>query len=249
MNSIASYGKLLASISLKKSAGISPLSLFFDKLIYHNRFKEPISSGMDPVNLFSLKSRVLKLSIRFSDDGIDPLKLFDFSSNVVSLFSLPICDEIGPEILLNDKSKDVNFVKEASKKFGSQCIVVAIDAKKISEKKWNVFTHGGRNKTEIDAIEFAKDVEKNGAGEILLTSMDKDGTKSGYDVDLLKSITECTNIPVIASGGVGTLDHLYDGIVKGGASAVLAASIFHYGEFKIKEAKEYLNSKNVSVRL
>ena len=144
---------------------------------------------------------------------------------------------------------DINFVKEASKKFGSQCIVVAIDAKKISDKKWNVFTHGGRNKTEIDAIEFAKDVEKNGAGEILLTSMDKDGTKSGYDVDLLKSITECTNIPVIASGGVGKLDHLYDGIVKGGASAVLAASIFHYGEFKIKEAKEYLNSKNVSVRL
>ena len=145
--------------------------------------------------------------------------------------------------------KDINFVKEASKKFGSQCIVVAIDAKKISDKKWNVFTHGGRNKTEIDAIEFAKDVEKNGAGEILLTSMDKDGTKSGYDVDLLKSITKCTSIPVIASGGVGTLDHLYDGIVKGGASAVLAASIFHYGEFKIKEAKEYLNSKNVSVRL
>ena len=145
--------------------------------------------------------------------------------------------------------KDINFVKESSKKFGSQCIVFAIDAKKISDKKWNVFTHGGRNKTEIDAIEFAKDVEKNGAGEILLTSMDKDGTKSGYDVDLLKSITECTNIPVIASGGVGTLDHLYDGIVKGGASAVLAASIFHYGEFKIKEAKEYLNSKNVSVRL
>ena len=145
--------------------------------------------------------------------------------------------------------KDINFVKEASKKFGSQCIVVAIDAKKISDKKWNVYTHGGRNKTEIDAIKFAKDVEKNGAGEILLTSMDKDGTKSGYDVDLLKSITECTNIPVIASGGVGTLDHLYDGIVKGGASAVLAASIFHYGEFKIKEAKEYLNSKNVSVRL
>ena len=144
---------------------------------------------------------------------------------------------------------DINFVKEASKKFGSQCIVVAIDAKKISDKKWNVFTHGGRNKTEIDAIEFAKDVEKNGAGEILLTSMDKDGTKAGYDVDLLKSITDCTNIPVIASGGVGTLDHLYDGIVKGGASAVLAASIFHYGEFKIKEAKEYLNSKNVSVRL
>ena len=145
--------------------------------------------------------------------------------------------------------KNVDFVKEASKKFGSQCIVVAIDAKKVSENKWEVFTHGGRNKTDIDAIEFAKQVETNGAGEILITSMDKDGTKSGYDIDLLKTITTSTNIPVIASGGAGTLDHLYDGIVKGGASAVLAASIFHYGEHKIKDVKEYLNSKNVSVRL
>ena len=145
--------------------------------------------------------------------------------------------------------KNVDLVKEASKKFGSQCIVVAIDAKKISENKWEVFTHGGRNKTGIDAVEFAKKVEENGAGEILLTSMDKDGTKSGYDVELLKTITNSTNIPVIASGGVGTLDHFYDGIVKGGASAVLAASIFHYGEYKIKDVKEYLNSKNVSVRL
>jgi len=145
--------------------------------------------------------------------------------------------------------KDVNFVKEASKKFGSQCIVVAIDAKKVSENKWEVFTHGGRNKTGIDAVEYAKQVETNGAGEILLTSMDRDGTKSGYDVELLKVITDSINIPVIASGGVGTLDHLYDGIVKGGVSAVLAASIFHYGEFQIKEAKEYLKSKNVSVRL
>ena len=145
--------------------------------------------------------------------------------------------------------KDVSFVKEASKKFGSQCIVVAIDAKKISDNKWEVFTHGGRNKTGIDVVDFAKQVEINGAGEILLTSMDKDGTKSGYDIELLKVITDSTNIPVIASGGVGTLDHLYDGLVKGGASAVLAASIFHYGEYKIKEVKKYLNSKNVSVRL
>tara|TARA_B100001093_G_scaffold454850_1_gene464532 strand:- start:223 stop:981 length:759 start_codon:yes stop_codon:yes gene_type:complete len=145
--------------------------------------------------------------------------------------------------------KNVNFVKEASKKFGSQCMVVAIDAKRVSENKWEVFTHGGRNKTGIDVVEFAKQMESNGAGEILLTSMDRDGTKSGYDIDLLKAITESINIPVIASGGVGTLNHLYDGIVKGGASAVLAASIFHYGEYKIKEAKEYLNSKNVLVRL
>ena len=145
--------------------------------------------------------------------------------------------------------KDINFVTESSKRFGAQCIVVAIDAKKTSRDKWEVFTHGGRNKTGIDAIDFAKKIEKSGAGEILLTSMDKDGTKSGYDLDLLKKITSSVNIPVIASGGVGTLDHLYDGIVKGGASAVLAASIFHYGEFKIKDVKEYLNSKNVSVRL
>ena len=144
---------------------------------------------------------------------------------------------------------NIGFVKEASKKFGSQCIVVAIDAKKVSDQKWEVFTHGGRNKTGIDAIKFAKDTETNGAGEILLTSMDKDGTKSGYDIDLLQAVTSSTNIPVIASGGVGTLEHLHDGIVKGGASAVLAASIFHYGEHKIKDAKEYLNSKNVSVRL
>ena len=145
--------------------------------------------------------------------------------------------------------QNIEFVKDVSRKYGSQCIVVAIDAKKVSENKWEIFTHGGRNKTGIDVVEFAKKVEVNGAGEILLTSMDKDGTKSGYDVDLLKKITKTLNIPVIASGGVGTLDHLYDGIVKGGASAVLAASIFHYGEYKIKEAKEYLNSKNVLVRL
>ena len=145
--------------------------------------------------------------------------------------------------------KNVEFVKEAARKFGSQCIVVAIDAKKVSEDRWEIFTHGGRNKTGIDAVKFAKKAEDNGAGEILLTSMDKDGTKSGYDVELLKKITKTLNIPLIASGGVGTLDHLYDGIVKGGASAVLAASIFHYGKYKIKDAKEYLNSKNVSVRL
>ena len=145
--------------------------------------------------------------------------------------------------------KNVDFVKDASKKFGSQCIVVAIDAKKVSELKWEVFTHGGRNKTGIDAVEFAKQVEANGAGEILLTSMDKDGTKSGYDVDLLKAITKNTNIPVIASGGVGTLDHLYDGIVKGGASAVLAASIFHFGEYTIDQAKKHMDKAGIPVRL
>ena len=145
--------------------------------------------------------------------------------------------------------KDINFVKEASKKFGTQCMVVAVDAKKISENKWEIYTHGGRNKTGIDAIDFAIQAEKNGAGEILLTSMDKDGTKSGYDIDLLKEVTNKLTIPVIASGGVGNLNHLYEGIEKGGASAVLAASIFHYGEFTIQEAKEYLASKDVPVRI
>jgi len=145
--------------------------------------------------------------------------------------------------------KDIKFVNQASKKFGSQCIVVAIDAKKVSKNKWEVFTHGGRNKTGKDVVEFAKEVEINGAGEILLTSMDKDGTKSGYDIDLLKAISQCTNIPVIASGGVGNLNHLVEGISEGGVSAVLAASIFHYGEFSIKQAKEYLISKGIPVRI
>ncbi len=145
--------------------------------------------------------------------------------------------------------KDINFVKDASRKFGTQCMVVAVDAKKVSEGKWEVFTHGGREKTGIDAIEFTKKAEANGAGEILLTSMDKDGTKSGYDLELLNNITKSVNIPVIASGGAGILDHLYDAIKIGGASAVLAASIFHYGEFTIKDTKEYLKSKNIPVRL
>ena len=145
--------------------------------------------------------------------------------------------------------KNMNFIKEASKKFGAQCIVVAVDAKKVSEEKWEIFTHGGRNKTGINAIEYAKTAQANGAGEILLTSMDKDGTKSGYDLRLLKEITSSLSIPVIASGGVGNLDHLYEGVKKGGASALLAASIFHFGELTIREVKDYLKSKNISVRL
>lgn len=145
--------------------------------------------------------------------------------------------------------KNINFVKEASKKFGTQCMVIAIDAKKVSDQKWEIFTHGGTKNTGINAIEFAQKAEEYGAGEILLTSMDKDGTKAGYDLNLLKEVTKKLNIPVIASGGAGNLEHLYEGIQKGGASAVLAASIFHYGEYTIKEAKEYLNSKKVSVRM
>ena len=139
-------------------------------------------------------------------------------------------------------------VIESSKKFGSQCIVVAIDAKKKNDK-WEVYTHGGRNETGIDAIEFAKQMEDNGAGELLVTSMDRDGTQKGYDIDLVKKISEMVNIPVIASGGVGNLDHLAEGITNGKANAVLAASIFHYGKYSIKEAKQYLDSKGIPVRI
>ena len=138
-------------------------------------------------------------------------------------------------------------VNESSKRFGSQCIVVAIDAKKNGEN-WEIFTHGGRKSTGIDAIHFALKMEKSGAGELLVTSMDKDGTQSGYDIDLMKQISSNVNIPVIASGGVGTLDHLAEGI-NAGASAVLAASIFHYGTYSLKEAKQYLASKDIPVRI
>ncbi|REK43267.1 MAG: imidazole glycerol phosphate synthase subunit HisF [Proteobacteria bacterium] len=141
-----------------------------------------------------------------------------------------------------------SVVIDSSKKFGSQCIVVAIDAKK-NDESWEIFTHGGRNSTGIDAIDFAILMEKNGAGELLVTSMDRDGTQKGYDIDLMSSISSSVNIPVIASGGVGNLDHLAEGIKTGKASAVLAASIFHYGKYSIKEAKEYLDSKGIPVRI
>ena len=144
--------------------------------------------------------------------------------------------------------QNADVVVQSSKKFGSQCIVVAIDAKKNIDK-WEVFTHGGRNNTGIDAIKFAKKMEDSGAGELLVTSMDRDGTQVGYDIELMSKISSTVNIPTIASGGVGNLDHLVDGIKLGKASAVLAASIFHYGKYSIKEAKEYLISKNVPIRI
>ena len=139
-------------------------------------------------------------------------------------------------------------IEESSKKFGSQCIVVAIDAKKKNDK-WEIFTHGGRNNSGINALEFAKKMENSGAGELLVTSMDRDGTQAGYDNELMSNITALVNIPVIASGGAGNLDHLVDGIKLGNASAVLAASIFHYGKHSVKEAKEYLASKGIPVRI
>ena len=144
---------------------------------------------------------------------------------------------------------DPNLIYEASSKFGSQCIVVAIDAKHVSGNNWEIFTHGGRASTGINAIEFSKKITSLGAGEILLTSMDKDGTKSGYDNGLLKAVSEEVSIPVIASGGVGKIEDLIDGVRLGGASAVLAASIFHFGEISIQDAKLAMSKAGISVRL
>ncbi|MEK6806279.1 MAG: imidazole glycerol phosphate synthase subunit HisF [Pseudomonadota bacterium] len=147
------------------------------------------------------------------------------------------------------------FVTEASSRYGVQCIVVAIDAKRVKARKkdapprWEVFTHGGRKKTGLDAVEWAKTMVEKGAGELLLTSMDRDGTKSGYDLEFLQAVSKAVPVPVIASGGVGELEHLYQGLSQGGADAVLAASIFHQGMHTIGEAKRFLAGKGVTVRL
>ena len=144
-----------------------------------------------------------------------------------------------------------DFVQEAADRFGSQCIVVAIDAKQVAwgkNCKWEIFSHGGRKATGLDAIEWAKKMTRLGAGEILLTSMDRDGTKNGFDLDLTASISGSVSVPVIASGGVGTLQHLADGIIKGKADAVLAASIFHFGQFSLPEAKSFMLEQGINVR-
>ena len=146
--------------------------------------------------------------------------------------------------------KTPNLISEAAEKFGSQCVVVAIDAKKREDGSgWNIYKNGGRIDVGIDAVEWASNVEKRGAGEILLTSMDCDGTKAGYDLELTKAIAEEVNIPVIASGGAGSLEHFYDALTEGKADAALAASLFHYKELVMREVKEYLRGKGVSVRL
>ncbi len=142
-----------------------------------------------------------------------------------------------------------DLISEASAKFGNQCIVVAIDAKADGENKWSVYTHGGRNKTNLDAVEWAKEVERRGAGEILLTSMDADGTKDGYDIALTRAVAEVVSIPVIASGGCGNLQHLVDAVKDGKANAVLAASIFHFGTYTIAQAKQELIKNNIPARL
>jgi cyclase len=145
--------------------------------------------------------------------------------------------------------KDPNLVLEAARKFGRQCIVVAIDAKQVAPGRWEVFTHGGRNPTGLDAIEWARKVHGLGAGEILLTSMDRDGTAAGYDVPLNRAVSDAVEVPVIASGGAGTLDHLAQVLKEGRASAVLAASIFHFGTFTVRQAKEHLQNAGLPVRL
>jgi len=145
--------------------------------------------------------------------------------------------------------KRPEFIDEASKRFGSQCIVVAIDAKRVSKDKWHIFTHGGRNDTQIDAIEWAKEVYNRGAGELLITSMDADGTKAGFDNELNAKISEVVNIPIIASGGAGTMEHIKDSFTKGHADAALAASIFHFKEIDIMDLKRYLKDNNIAVRI
>ena len=153
----------------------------------------------------------------------------------------------GKKVIESAAIKNPNIIKEASEYFGNQCIVVAVDAKKHNDD-WFVYSHGGTKKTDLLALSWIEKAQKLGAGEILLTSMDKDGTKSGFDNELLSKVSKFLKIPVIASGGVGTLDHFYDGVIKGKADALLAASVFHFNEISIKEVKEYLKDKNISIR-
>ena len=219
----------------------------------------------------------IEISRRYDDQGADELTFLDItaSSDDRDLI-LHIIEEVAAQVfipltvgggvrkvedvrrLLNAGADKVSIntsavqnpelVREAADRYGSQCIVVAIDAKR-AENGWQVFTHGGRNATGLDVIEWAKKMQALGAGEILLTSMDRDGTRNGFDLALIRSVSDTVDVPVIASGGVGNLQHLVDGIVDGHADAVLAASIFHYGEYTVRQAKEYMAQHGIEVRL
>ena len=203
------------------------------------------------------------LDITASSDDRDIV--FDMVTRVAETVHIPFCvgggirtiDDVrkmlghgADKVSINSAAiKNPQLITEAAKMFGSQCIVVAIDAKRNDRSGWTVYLNGGRVPTELDAVEWAVRACELGAGEILLTSMDRDGTKAGYDIELTRTVADAVPVPVIASGGVGTLEHLYDGLAKGGADAVLAASIFHFREYSILEAKEYLREKGVPVRM
>lgn len=220
----------------------------------------------------------VEIAKRYDDQGADELTFLDITASsddrgiifriieqVASQVFIPLTVGGGVRVvedvrnLLNAGADKVSMntsavvnpqlVADASARYGSQCIVVAIDAKQTSAGNWEVFTHGGRKNTGLNAIEWAKQVQALGAGEILLTSMDKDGQKSGFDLGLTRAVTDALDIPVIASGGVGNLQHLADGVTLGGADAVLAASIFHFGEYTVQQAKEYMAAQGIEVRL
>ena len=220
----------------------------------------------------------VEIARRYNDQGADELTFLDItaSSDQRDLI-LNIIEDVSSQVfipltvgggvrtvedvrrLLNAGADKVSIntsavtnpqlVAAASSRYGSQCIVVAMDAKQVSPGRWEIFTHGGRNATGLEVIEWAKKMAQFGAGEILLTSMDKDGTKSGFDLELTRAVSDAVNIPVIASGGVGNLQHLADGVQEGHADAVLAASIFHYGEYTVQQAKKFMQERNIPVRL
>ncbi len=224
----------------------------------------------------------VEVARRYNEEGADEITFLDITASsddrdtivhvveqVASEVFIPLtvgggirsCDDVrrmlnagADKVAINTAAVfDPEFVKQATTRFGSQCIVVAIDAKRVSGEgeplKWEIFTHGGRKPTGLDAIEWAQQMVEYGAGEILLTSMDRDGTKIGFDLDLTRAISDAVSIPVIASGGVGELQHLVDGVDQGGADAVLAASILHFAEYSIGEAKRYMAERGVEVRL
>jgi imidazole glycerol-phosphate synthase subunit HisF len=219
----------------------------------------------------------IEISRRYDDQGADELTFLDITASSDNRdLILHIIEEVAAQVfipltvgggvrkvedvrrLLNAGADKVSIntsavlnpalVRDAADRYGSQCIVVAIDVKRV-ENRWEVFTHGGRKATGLDAIEWAKKMQALGAGEILLTSMDRDGTRNGFDLALIRTVSDTVDVPVIASGGVGNLQHLVDGILEGHADAVLAASIFHYGEYTVRQAKEYMAKYDIEVRL
>ena len=189
-----------------------------------------------------------RLVDEFADHCFMPLTVGGGVRSIEDIRKLLLCG--ADKVSINTAAiSNPKLIKNSSNKFGNQCIVVAIDAKQINKNKWEIYSHGGRKRTGIDAVKWAKKMENLGAGEILLTSMDKDGTKSGFDLELTKKISNIVNIPVIASGGVGNIQHLIDGIKIGNASAVLAASIFHYGKYTLRQVKNKMRQKGIAVRI